>query len=472
MKNNTVVITSKENFVWHSMQEIIPQLVDQWESTEDDLHAVSVFCVDDISLKTMIPAIIAADNIVFTCFTIKVAQLAKMIRETINREARFIIHLHGMATIGCWPILKWQGVDSLRESDIFIGTCDGDIMCMQQSFFNATVVKIPFTINDSDIQIPPLYRSEDEISLVYIGRISEQKNLHTLMVAFSVVCKQSNTRNLRLHVFGKEDGLGSPNMDITFSNYQEYLCMLIEQLNISDKVTFHGHIEREAIYNFLGRERYIFVTPTLHSDENFGMAVFRALKTSNYVVATNWGGHKEYVKTFPDLFYPITAYYSKYGPFVALSEMVEQILLVIKKYEKKNQELYKNSDFDRCSIVTKLKKLIVKKSGADFRSLKKTDIILTMLEQEKKIRMLSKKQCRIFYNYEDEVAGRFLKSYGASCNYCNSQNGKEYVLYPWANMEGNWLLVKDPHRGEFQIDLNKENDICDFIISNGFGFYK
>src|SRR3954462_3763771 len=79
-EKKTVVLTSRENFVWLSMQEIVPLIESCWlGSARKGRHQVIVLDVDRLSIPELLPELMSADNVVFTCFTVRLARIGELL---------------------------------------------------------------------------------------------------------------------------------------------------------------------------------------------------------------------------------------------------------------------------------------------------------------------------------------------------------------------------------------------------------
>ena len=105
-------------------------------------------------------------------------------------------------------------------------------------------------------------------------------------------------KNIKLTIFGDEDNLGSPNMGILSNSYKDFLLSLISMLKVEDLVAFKGFVSRKIIDKYLAETDFIYVSPSLHADENFGMSPFNILKNGGYCLLSDWGGFSEYRNYF------------------------------------------------------------------------------------------------------------------------------------------------------------------------------
>lgn len=401
-KKRIVLLTSQDNFVWMSMQEIIPMIEESWSSLcqKEDYSLVKIN-VDESSPVKFMPDLIASDLIVITCFNTKIARFIKMIRENFKIDTKFFFYLHGLATIGLWPLERFGVLSLFTSSDLFVGTCDGDLESMKISFSNARVKKIPFTISDFPLTHEHL---SGHSPLVYIGRISPQKNLDQMILAYSHL--PLNIReNHSLYLYGNEDHLGFPNIGLEENRYLEKLKELVNSLNLHGQVVFKGFVERLQIQNELG-SNYIFMSPSTHSDENFGMAAFRALLSGATCILSDWGGHKEYKTHYPDHVFYISPILTDTGPLFSIDDFSEVILKAIRSRQQGLLGLpYAFSKEEIHSLLQEELSL-----SHESEILKPTPLAEVIYKQQKAFEEKSQIQ-RCFHSFSDPAFVSFFKAY-------------------------------------------------------------
>ena len=148
----TVLLTSEHNFKWQSMQEIMPFLVQSWLKSSSPEHLVLAFNVDHIPMVEYIREMADTDNLVLTCFTPQIFKIAQFIRKKFNSKIRFLTHLHGQASVSCWPMRRWGGHNFFIKKDIFISSCRRDADCFLLSYPEAKVAIMPFSYTE----FPPI----------------------------------------------------------------------------------------------------------------------------------------------------------------------------------------------------------------------------------------------------------------------------------------------------------------------------
>lgn len=432
------------------MQEIIPGLEKLWSGVAAQDHQV-ILC-EDFDVKRDLIHFLEADIIVVTAFNASVAKVLTVTRETLSIDTPWLFYLHNQATIGLWPLYHWNMGELLRSSDQFISTCSRDAECFNQLFVDKKAVVIPF-------HYFPLALQEGEVGdyniksddYVFVGRLSSQKNLHTLLISFGFLENQKS----QLHFFGQEDGLGSPNMGTKDTKYLAELKALCENLNINSRVHFHGFVKREVIELILLQEKPIFISPSLHSDENFGMAAMRALHAGCRAVLSDWGGHYDFGKNYKNQVELVKVHIGPCGPFINPKELAEAMG---KSTSVKTIVPQANANYKLENIQALAQKLISSLSKNDCSKLKKT---LLLEETLKRVTMFHNPPTgKIFESYEDKLAHSYFKAYGAKESLVDETSGH---LLPWVKKVDSQYKISDPHRGNFslksEIELKKSGYI-------------
>lgn len=456
----TIVLVSRDNFVWPSMQEIIPMLEQVWlGSARRKIHEVATVNIDGIPLKSYLPQLLTADNIVLTSFTHKLCRIPYIVREQFGVDARFFIHLHHLATIACWPYHVWGSTRMFRSGDVFISSSAPDAKTLKHTFRAAKSITLPFTLPEAQslrTTLPSARKLRAPIFL-YSGRISAQKNLHTLILTFRRLLLLPAYSNARLIIYGADDNLGSPNMGIKQSGYEEFLRSLTKRLKIEDQVIFAGHLSRTELHDRLKSTPHIFISPSLHSDENFGMAAYRSLCMGQSAVLSFWGGHQDLVKTFPKQTFPVKVLGGSSGPWLSSKDLLRAMILAAASRGKgyrsgipKTHQL-KTLSNQILNLANKLSK--------NSEPLKLAPVAKRVLKKQKFFSKKSRHPTKIFDSYRDPDAALFFASYGMKRVTANSVGRlkKEdlIVIHPWGRVSSNQIEIDDPHRGRFFFQIKK-----------------
>lgn len=153
---------------------------------------------------------------------------------------------------------------------------------------------------------PPLApeRNDDEVRILFVGRISPEKGVHVLLEAFSNVWRRDPRVHLTLvggnSVAHREMVVAIADDERTraldrfyFDNYSQMLQDMIDPA-IAAHVTMTGHVPHETIEGHY-HDADVFVCPSIW-DEPFGIPVIEAMAAGLPVVATSVGGILETVE--------------------------------------------------------------------------------------------------------------------------------------------------------------------------------
>lgn len=445
------------------MQEIIPYIENSWKFAENKETKVSIVNIDELSLEQIIPLALQCSHIVLTCFNFKVFKIAVFIRENLALPINFIIYVHNMATIAFWPFRKWAATDFFKTHDLFISSCENDQKTLNTVFINPKIAILPFYfLHPVENYLNKPFSQISE--LLYIGRISPQKNLHNLVLAYALIKKRNSISLPKLTLFGKEDDLGSPNMNIIQTGYQKYLSNLVNQLSLQEEIIFKGHQSRDRINEFLYANQCLTVSPSLHSDENFGMAVLQSLVAGNRCLISDWGGHSDFKKYFPDRTALMQVSSSKWGPSLSAQVIADSIenLLANKPIQTTLQIDAHYTDTDIFERVHKFLELPYINESLKFTTLSENIY-------QQKTQNFSKSQMQIFKDYSDPLFLKISANYIGSTenNYIYAKN-RHYGFTPWLNSSNDDYKISDPHKGELQIIADSEIDIMKNLYDGGY----
>lgn len=221
------------------------------------------------------------------------------VRESIGRNVPYVCFLNGSMSRGAPNLITVHHL--LKTTDVLVGNCTGDVEITNKFFTNAVTRLLPFTFDEA------FYRPFDEESrlalraklgfgaeekiLLYSGRLTLEKNVHTLLRVFSVL--RSLVPESRLVIVGTECNDPFPEFGIFTIGIGRTLERTAARLGIpEDRVSFLGRRSLEdlvGLYNIAD----VLVNMTLHHDENFGLSQIEAMGCGTPVVGTNWGGLKD-----------------------------------------------------------------------------------------------------------------------------------------------------------------------------------
>lgn len=451
-----LVLTSRERDWWWSMQEVIPALESVWtrigHSRPETIHTLCVPLAPE-SEQDLQTTATKPTSIVITTVTPETERIALLLRVQMKLSTPMIIYLCGDATEGfrSFGALK----DVLTERDVFVVSSEADAVATRSCFPNARVSVIPFPLVD---QFKANYGEQDcrltVPRLSYIGRVSEQKNLHTLLFALWILrTYYGRRREITLDVYGHVDNLGSPNMGLKFLDYDKYLVKLAEALGLDRLVTWHGFKSRDWLFENVHHQPHILVSPSLHSDENFGSSVLASLVNGHQVVATAWGGHFDFEEWFGQQLILAPVRRSTKGPVLDPISFANAILRAISRMSSFVDDDALNrarAAFSEHSVMTRTAELLNRPVGEPV-PLKKS-ATFQLIDQRRSVFGGAHK---IYEDYEDPAAQVFFEAYGMR-EALTFQEQSSYILPPWTSCADHVLRVDDPHRGRQSFALDAE----------------
>jgi len=223
-------------------------------------------------------------------------------REQLEYKPPLVCFLLGTISRGGAELLRLRHY--LKSTDVLVGNCSGDVEIAKMFFKNGKVRNLPFSFDESTfhpveeshrqaLKAELGFQQSDRI-LLYAGRITLEKNLHTLLRMFSVL--QRLMPNLHLVIVGDLERIPFIEFGVYPVDITGMFTRLLSDLQLDSKrVHFLGHKSAARTRDF-----YIIadvlVNLTLHHDENFGFAQVEAMACGTPVIGTKWGGLKDTIK--------------------------------------------------------------------------------------------------------------------------------------------------------------------------------
>lgn len=441
MNHKVLILTSRQNFVWTSMEEIITWIENSWVKWSES-HYVNfeLINIDETSFKDIAKMAFNADKIIITCFNLKMANVLAGLRGKLSLNTPWVFYLHGLASFGCWPLYRWEVGTLLTNKDVFVASCNRDLNQVSVIFPDIKTFIAPFSLPLPE-KIKPFKKNAVK-KFAFIGRISSQKNLHSLIQASSLL-----SVDFELHFFGKEDNYGSPLMGMKDENYLSFLKQLSHDLGIDQKVHFHGFMNRLDIEKMMSKEEWIFIAPSIHSDENFGMAAFRNLLNGHRVILSDWGGHADYPDFFPEQVKLIKVYQSVIGPWLSINELKQAMENEFPPFKNKKAPEYYSEQY-----IQTLQEKIFNYQGEN--SPVRTNILLNEIlkRREDFLKRNESDGSRIYFNYQDTLKDPFFIAYAGGDFQKNEKENNQIVS--WVKIHNGLIIINDPHRGHFQLPAN------------------
>lgn len=220
-------------------------------------------------------------------------------RDSVDKHTPYIWFPFGSVPRGLPDVVNyWQ---HFKTTDLLVVNCTSDLKIMGKFFANAQVRRLPFLFDESVFY--PFDETErqalraglgfgpgDKV-LVYAGRLTLEKNVHTLLKIFRVVQELVPEAHLVVAGQGGEDPF--PEFGVFPVNMRNTLVRAIHKLGLAqERLHFVGAKnadELRGLYNVAD----VLINLTLLHDECFGLGQVEAMACETPVVGTNWGGLKD-----------------------------------------------------------------------------------------------------------------------------------------------------------------------------------
>jgi glycosyltransferase involved in cell wall biosynthesis len=445
------------------MQEIIPFIEDTWIKYAEKVDIkYNIVDVDNISLKEIFTKAFNCKKVVVTAFNADIAKVMLAIRTKFQLDVDFIFYLHGFSSLGCWPLAEWKLTDIIKPNDCFISSASRDVAQFKVSS-KSKVFKIPFSIEATETKID--VDKNLPLSLYYVGRISEQKNIHVLLYALYLFKQLNEGVQFTLDIFGEYDKLGSPNMGLQANAYDKYIQNLIKNLKLENEVITHGFVKRELIQDLIQPGKKIFVSASLHSDENFGMAVLKALISGHKAILSDWGGFSDFGEYYPDSTQYVQTIMTDHGPVISPHSLVKSLTEVSNSIDSSiSKEMPRYYTMENIlELINEVYNYSNESEQFGFNQYPK-ELALKRKEFISEIACVEeqKKSCKIYNSYSDNNAIELMSNYATQKIKIGSfEIENKYQTPPWVEISDDMIEILDPHRGPRRIRREniKDNEI-------------
>lgn len=197
--------------------------------------------------------------------------------------------------------LEYERVDTLIvKKDVLICNSYADLALVKKFFPDALTVLLHFPCADiffdcNLLKIDARKRwglSGPSQVVLYTGRLTLEKNVHSLLRIFAMM--HANFNYSILIIAGRILDTPFYDWDIEPVHYSKTVDRIVQELGIQSRVLFVGQRSRSELAE-LYRAADVFVTTSIHHDENFGLSPVEAMACSLPVIAPAWGGFRDTV---------------------------------------------------------------------------------------------------------------------------------------------------------------------------------
>lgn len=441
----TIVSTNEVN-EWISLIEAASSIIAYWYRYQDSTTKVELLDLSQGIQKAQANKVaLASDCLVIVKISPTTSQFIKLTR-MINPDCKMIFHGFESASV-YFANTSLYGIDEyLYQQDLWIMSCEADAELAKLSWKNIKTEVVP--LKTLDLHKASEKKTNTCKHIYYFGRISEQKNLNASLFAVSLVADEMRKHGRKFKIFGYEDYLGVPNLRIPSSGYLEDLWATVKQLQIRDLVEFHPAVPVDKMEEELAQG--IFLSPSIHSDENFGLVAFRALKMGTPAILSKWGGHIDLSSSFKNIEY-VDVFETSSGPEVNPC----QIAKILLKVWNKNPVIEE--------IKRQFKKLPLEWNGKD--KLLMSDLKLEVVKRVSDVHPWTLRKWplygKIFKNNHDPKYLMAQRIYGAGK--LPVRKKQEQLISPLVSMNSREIKIKDPRlgvlrhprQGNAEIELNQ-----------------
>jgi len=454
---------------WYSQTLASKSIQEFWisfsKTSKFTLHAIEA---DPLNLPHHYDLLKKAHLIVFTW---NGPVYMRALRGHLKLQIPAIFYLAGEGSRGF--SYSFGQVDLFTSSDIFVAVSRAEQKTLQLCFPKAKSVVLPYPYLSASQKLPfnQVKCCMKPIRLLFVGRYSEQKNLHTLLWSLRILLDKNPSLSVRVDFYGYEDKLGSPNMGIGASKYYSFLKSLTNQFNLNKIITWHSFVNNTVLKGMIQSTPHVLVSPSLYSEECFGLAPLDSLVYKNPVVLSAWGGYLDFRHRFKDLVAFVPVYDTQRGPTLCPFELAHQIKKQILHLRRKKDFSYHLPHFYSQRAVEQNLTQAIESFGRNTTppfKLKKSrwlrgvhqQIALLNLHPEQALRNL---RLKVYKNYEDPLVQKPFRLFGMNKKRPSFQTqlGKNTRCWlpPWVQASSRQVRISDPHRGVKHLTISEDTSL-------------
>lgn len=306
-KIKVALIDSRAAVQWDSCSKISKNLLKSYQRESEEFEIRRVTFANDAPLVAKQIELFNPDQIVFcdpSPETLLILQYFPM--KQAAKNPTILIHVYGDFT---WNLTTWLSYEPFLRGRSVRFLCASE---RYVRFFKRFLVLpdaallCPFSVEHRAFSFSSRLRqsfrksrgiADDETVWLYSGRISLQKNIDRILIEFASAL-ESNPKQ-RLVIVGKYDDRA-----FAFAHFQaplgyqyQHIVKTIRTLPVSvqDKIVMcHDATPTDLRSYYCGAD--IFLSLSLHHDEDFGMAPAEALSSGLPSILTDWGGYPSFFK--------------------------------------------------------------------------------------------------------------------------------------------------------------------------------
>lgn len=196
--------------------------------------------------------------------------------------------------------------EGLRPSDLIVFTSTADREVYRRLVAGAPCGDVVIPLFVEDTLFRPLEEErrrrvrrcldlgDDDVAFLYVGRVTAEKNVHSLVRLLDQVMRSHPSA--RLFVVGPVEDVHFYEFDTGPFDMRKLLHQVVDSSDrLRDNVRFLSQAHPEELVEIYGMAD-VYINLTLHHDENFGYTQAEAMSCGLPVICTDWGGLKDTVE--------------------------------------------------------------------------------------------------------------------------------------------------------------------------------
>ena len=432
-----------------SGREILAPLEESWARLSRSFRRRITFYDIDTSDRHWPGELLKADLIVFLGGLIP--EVMKLTRERFKSNARWVLYSYGHAGAGL-PVLK-DASHLLRHSDLWVAMSQAESRAIRRCYPDASIKVVPFPVAEMAVA-----QRRTSNTLLYVGRVAEAKELHTLLTAIAIVKKSGSglLRGLNLEIVGGIDSDGNAFAGVAPTNYGSKLQELIEGLGLKSVVRLHGLMSLDQVNRFQEEMPHTFVSPSLQWGEDFGSVVARSIALGNRAILSAWGKHLDLQRQHPSLVSLCPVQRTKWGPVISPWKFADVLIsaLNVRPRSTPANRRFRSCGVDEVSEALD-RAISIRRRGHCLRPSRLTSMIYGRLLDPIDL-------ARRFDGFDDPLSWPLLEDYGMPKQPSVRSTDVLWVP-PWVKVakDRSVIHVEDPRRGSKTLPLsNLSNSSC------------
>jgi glycosyltransferase involved in cell wall biosynthesis len=194
------------------------------------------------------------------------------------------------------------------------------------------VVQTEFSFNESQRfeQRRKWNVNDDAFVLLYTGRLSRQKRIHSMISAFADALTIAPEKDMHLFLYGLTDNIADHFLNIweVDGEYARKLLRIIEALPeaIASRIHFMGSLASSKLQQVYNGADY-FISLSVHNDEDYGMSVAEAQACGLPCILSDWAGFSSFAfPAYPEATSYIPVHFGNKQKIVSKSATTKIIL--------------------------------------------------------------------------------------------------------------------------------------------------